>query len=50
MFLKKLFMFKWFKSRKCKHLNKKEMFRDYPDGYIQYKCLDCGEEIFVDMY
>ena len=37
-------------SKKCKHLNKKEVYRDYPDAYIEYKCLDCGERIFEDMY
>lgn len=35
---------------KCKHLNKKEVYRDYPDAYIEYECLDCGEVIFEDMY
>lgn len=35
---------------KCKHFNKKEVYRDYPDAYIEYECLDCGERIFEDMY
>jgi hypothetical protein len=35
---------------KCKHINKKEIYRDYPDAYIEYECLDCGERIFEDMY
>lgn len=35
---------------KCKHLNKKEVFRYYPDAYIEFKCLDCGAEVFKDMY
>ena len=35
---------------KCKHLNKKEVYRDYPDAYIEYQCLDCVERIFEDMY
>lgn len=37
-------------SNKCKHLNKKEVWREYPDAYIEYECLDCGERIFEDMY
>jgi len=37
-------------SNKCKHLNKKEVWRDYPDAYIEYECLDCGEIIYDDMY
>ena len=37
-------------SLKCKHLNKKEIYRDYPDAYIEDECLDCGERIFEDMY
>ena len=37
-------------SKKCKHLNTKELYRDYPDAYIEYKCLDCNERIFKDMY
>lgn len=35
---------------KCNHLNKKEIYRDYPDGYIRYECLECGERIYKDMY
>jgi hypothetical protein len=35
---------------KCKHSNKKEVYRDYPDAYIEYDCLDCKEKIFEDMY
>ena len=34
----------------CKHLNKKEVWREYPDAYLEFKCLDCGERIFEDMY
>ena len=34
----------------CKHLNKKEVYRDYPDAYIELECLECGEMIYDDMY
>jgi|GEM_PF-6022753 len=37
-------------SNKCKHLNKKEVYRDYPDAYIEYECLDCSKRIYDDMY
>lgn len=37
-------------TKKCKHMNKKEIWRDHPDAYIEYECLDCGERIFIDMY
>lgn len=37
-------------SNKCKHLNKKEVWREYPDAYIELECLDCGETIYEDMY
>jgi len=35
---------------KCKHLNKKGIYKNYPDAYIEYECLDCGEIIFEHMY
>jgi len=35
---------------KCKHTNKKEVSRDYPDAYVKYKCEDCGEYVYEDMY
>jgi hypothetical protein len=34
----------------CKHLKKKEVHRDYPDAYIEFECLECGEMIYEDMY
>lgn len=34
----------------CKHLNQKEVYRDYPDAYIESECLECGEMIYDDMY
>jgi len=37
-------------NNKCKHPNKTEVWREYPDAYIEYKCDDCGEHIFEDMY
>ena len=37
-------------SKKCKHLHTKETCRDYPDAYIEFECLDCGEKIYEDMY
>lgn len=40
---------KKFLKRKCKHLNKKEVFRYYPDSYIIFKCMDCGEEIYEEL-
>ena len=36
-------------SLNCEHVNKKEVYRDYPDAYIEYECLDCGERLFDDM-
>jgi hypothetical protein len=35
---------------KCQHLNKKEVYRDYSDAYIEYECFDCAERIFENMY
>ena len=37
-------------TSKCKHFNTKETWRDYPDAYIEFECLDCGEKIWEDMY
>ena len=37
-------------SNKCKHLYTKETWRDYPDAYIEFECLDCGEKIYKDIY
>jgi hypothetical protein len=37
-------------SKGCKHLHTKETWRDYPDAYIEFECLDCGEKIYEDMY
>lgn len=33
----------------CKHRNKLEIYRDYPDRYIKFKCEDCGEEVYEDL-
>jgi len=36
--------------KKCKHKNKKEIYIDYPDAYIEYECVDCKHRLFEDLY
>ena len=36
-------------NKKCKHINKKELYRDYQERYVLYECLDCKEKIYEDM-
>lgn len=36
-------------KKKCKHLEKEEIFRSYPDQFIQEKCLFCGEKFYSDL-
>ena len=39
----------WFNNLfASKHIHIEEVYRDYPDRYIKYLCLDCGETIFED--
>lgn len=40
LFVKRLF---------CKHKNKFEIFRYYPDRYVIDHCPDCGKDIWTDL-
>lgn len=33
----------------CDHRDKEVVYTDHQEGYIKYKCFNCGEEIYVDL-
>ncbi|WP_460983078.1 hypothetical protein [Spirosoma fluminis] len=39
----------WWRYYTCKHPRRTEIFRDYHDRYILYKCPTCGKQFFVDL-
>ncbi len=38
------------KAQKCQHINKTEVWRDYQDAYIKFRCDSCGEAIYESLY
>lgn len=39
----------WLQKRYCPHKNRVEVFRNYQEGYVVDKCLDCRKEIFSEI-
>lgn len=44
-----LIMLYFYKNDKCRHENKVHKRDYYQDGYSEYECLDCGEDVCEDL-